>query len=93
MNAHNIKPCPFCGGHCKTIKGTANLNEWKGTFWRVFCTSCQTRQLFHKTEVRAIEAWNHRAVTPNNDDLCDIDEELNAVGQFDDFLRQQRGKS
>ena len=43
-----------------TTKGTANLHEWKGTFWRVFCTSCQTRQLFHKTEARAIEAWNHR---------------------------------
>jgi len=57
----HLLPCPFCGGTCKTIRGVTRDGAWTyGTFWRVFCTSCQARQLFHRTEVEAISAWNTR---------------------------------
>ncbi|MCK5502564.1 MAG: Lar family restriction alleviation protein [Tritonibacter mobilis] len=56
-----LKRCPFCGGACKTIKGHASEDVWAfGTFWRAYCTTCQARQLFHKTEASAIGAWNYR---------------------------------
>ena len=56
-----LKPCPFCGAQCEMVEGSATEAVWPhGTFHRVFCTSCQTRQLFHKTPEEAIAAWNRR---------------------------------
>ena len=57
-----ILPCPFCGGESRTIKG-ARINTRGNSvrFWRVFCIKCQSRQLFHRTENEAINAWNLRA--------------------------------
>lgn len=87
----NIKPCPFCGGRCKTIKGTANQDEWEGTFWRVYCSCCQARQLFHKTEAKAIDAWNRRAT-----DQRDAGEPIawlvvGSQGQFVEFDNEHGG--
>lgn len=61
MHDERLKRCPFCGGPCKTIQGTADNAVWAhGKFWRAYCVRCQSRQLFHRSEVAAIGAWNHR---------------------------------
>lgn len=57
-----LAPCPFCGGASQVSKGWANEAVWAhGDFHRVFCTACQARQLFYKTEAEAIAAWNGRS--------------------------------
>ena len=61
MHDQRLKRCPFCGGACKTIQGEASEAVWAhGIFWRAYCTKCQARQLFHRSEAKAIAAWNHR---------------------------------
>lgn len=61
MNTQELKPCPFCGGRCDIVRGESVSDAWRhGRFWRVFCTKCQVRQLFHKTKKESIKAWNHR---------------------------------
>jgi Lar family restriction alleviation protein len=58
-----LLPCPFCGGKSCVTKGHATKQVWAhGGFWRVYCGSCQARQLFHKTEKDAIKAWNTRPI-------------------------------
>ncbi len=58
----DLLPCPFCGGACQVSKGHATEQVWPHSeFHRVFCTACQTRQLFHRTADEAITAWNRRA--------------------------------
>lgn len=57
-----LLPCAHCGGACQVSKGAATAEVWPhGTFYRVFCTICQVRQLFHRTESEALAAWNLRA--------------------------------
>lgn len=57
----DVLPCPFCGGKAETIKGYATEQVWQhGEFHRVYCTSCQSRQLFHRTREDAVGAWNKR---------------------------------
>lgn len=57
-----LLPCPFCSGRCEMTTGEAMEAVWPhGTFHRVFCTSCQTRQLFYRTPEEATAAWNRRA--------------------------------
>lgn len=57
--------CPFCGGRCEMLEGRATEDVWPhGTFHRVFCTSCQARQLFHKTPEEAAAAWDRRTARP-----------------------------
>lgn len=59
-----LRECPLCKGRAQTIKGAATSEVWKhGAFWRVFCTICQLRQLFYRTEADAISAWNARTPT------------------------------
>ena len=63
MHDQRLKRCPFCGGACKTIQGEATEDVWAhGKFWRAYCTKCQVRQLFHRSEAKAIGAWNHRVI-------------------------------
>ena len=60
-------PCPFCGGKAPIMEGFATLEVWPhGAFHRVYCRSCQVRQLFHLTEAEAIAAWNRRAPLPKD---------------------------
>lgn len=60
--ADNPTNCPFCGGNAYVTKGySANENVWPGDFWRVFCGSCQVRQLFHRSDAEAVSAWNRRS--------------------------------
>lgn len=63
--ATRLAACPFCSGACAITKGysTSEL-PWSddgGDFFRAYCSKCQSRQLFHRTESDAIEAWNRRA--------------------------------
>ena len=61
MSAPALKPCPFCGGTAEAIEGQATEQVWPhGAFHRVFCTSWQARQIFHRTEAEAVSAWNTR---------------------------------
>ena len=61
MSAPALKPCPFCGGTAEAIEGQATEQVWPhGAFHRVFCTSLQARQIFHRTEAEAVSAWNTR---------------------------------
>jgi hypothetical protein len=64
-----LSTCPFCSGACAVTKGyCTNELPWSndgGDFFRVFCSRCQSRQLFHRTEAEAIEAWNLRAASPS----------------------------
>lgn len=60
--ATDMLPCPFCGGVAHATKGFTTSGDWPhGDFHRIFCGSCQNRQLFHRTKADAIAAWNRRA--------------------------------
>lgn len=81
MHDNRLKRCPFCDGACKTIQGEASAQVWPhGKFWRVFCTACQCRQLFHRTEAKAINAWNRRAPVGCGDRL-DLENDSISVTQ------------
>lgn len=57
-----LLPCPFCGGRADIVRGGADEEIWPHrAFSRAFCTGCQARQLFHKTDADAAAAWNIRA--------------------------------
>ena len=56
-----LRECPFCGGEAEVIDW-----RWGGIgYWRVECTAvdCPTnpRTARHRSEAKAIEAWNTRA--------------------------------
>jgi len=54
-----LKPCPFCGGEAKNIKGrdiATGRNKWH----KIYCISCQNRTWEHPRKKNAIEAWNKR---------------------------------
>ncbi len=56
-----LMACPFCGGEASLTRGEATEAVWPhGEFSRVFCTQCQCRQLFHRTDKDAVCAWNKR---------------------------------
>jgi hypothetical protein len=56
-----LLPCPMCNGAAFINKGYCDGPQWPGEFHRVYCGSCQLRQLFHKTPAEAITAWNRLA--------------------------------
>jgi hypothetical protein len=57
-----LKPCPMCSGEAYLTTGYCHGEQWPGEFHRVYCGSCQLRQLFHKTPSEAVTAWNRRAL-------------------------------
>ena len=49
-----LKPCPFCGGEAKILKGTYGYYP--------YCCNCQCLlNTDYKTKQDVIEAWNRRA--------------------------------
>jgi hypothetical protein len=61
-NMAELLNCPMCDSEAHVSKGYAIESVWPhGEFHRVYCGSCQLRQLFHRTEAEAISAWNRRA--------------------------------
>jgi Restriction alleviation protein Lar len=67
-----LKPCPCCGGTAYVSEGyTTNEGAWPhGTFYRVYCGSCQLRQLFHRTALAATTAWNRRTASTREKDAA-----------------------
>jgi hypothetical protein len=60
-NMTDLLRCPFCSGEALLTHGTASPLVWDHHhFSRVFCTQCQFRQLFHRTDEEAAAAWNTR---------------------------------
>lgn len=60
--SEELKLCASCGGAARMMEGYAAQEVWlHGAFYRAYCTGCQFRQLFHRTEAEAIAAWNRRA--------------------------------
>lgn len=65
-----LQPCPFCGGNAYVTHGyCSNHATWPGDFWRVFCGSCQARQLFHVSDADAVAAWNRRPLQSHGRDV------------------------
>jgi Lar family restriction alleviation protein len=54
-----LKPCPFCGGEAKSIKGYY-LGSKKTKWHKIYCIRCQNRTWEHPIKRDAIAAWNKR---------------------------------
>jgi Lar family restriction alleviation protein len=82
--AMTLEPCPFCGGQCEIVKGYAVEAVWPHReFHRVFCTSCQARQLFHRTPEEAAAAWNRRAHISQPAQAVDVDSLAQEIRRVD----------
>jgi len=58
MKVHGLKPCPFCGGEVKRVRGFRGLNFFK-------CKKCGVvvsfdNDFYNENPDKAIEAWNRR---------------------------------
>ena len=60
-----LKTCPFCGSQARVLSVTGR-NHY------VICNHCESRVSEYRTPEEAIEAWNKRAISENNKNLCKI---------------------
>lgn len=58
-----LKPCPFCGGKVRIVKGYGNIHM-------IDCPKCGAYVSFRGKEAvgRCFDAWNKRTVFPSIED-------------------------
>lgn len=80
MDATKTKSCPCCGSPAKVVH-EGGYETFESDDWWVECKGCGLQTRWHKSRREAVQSWNHRVPSTDND-TAEFKIEVHEVSEF-----------